>query len=266
MTRKSYRVRFPGGAGWALAGIVDHDDAVDRAPVAVFSHCFTCNKDLKAIVKISRRLAEQGLTVLRFDMTGLGGSEGTFAETRFTSNLEDVAAAVEFASRELGTVTTLIGHSFGGAAALALAGAQRVPTLRSIVTLASPSDTVHMAELLSRMNPEIEKAGRGNVNIGGRDWTIERPMLDDFRAFDLPAAIARIACPVLLFHSPDDETLSLDHALRIMQLIQNSPATSHLASLITLHGADHLLVDNPADLELVATVTAAFVQRYANLG
>jgi len=264
VTRKSYRVKFPGGTGDALAGIVDHDDAVTVAPVAVFSHCFTCNKDLKAIVRISRRLAELGVTVLRFDMTGLGGSEGEFAETRFTTNLADLSAAVEFAQRELGAVTTLIGHSFGGAAALALAGTNREFLLRSVVTLATPSDTVHMATLLSRMNPDIEKSGSGEVSIGGRNWTIRRNMLEDFRRFDLPAAIAQVNCPALLFHSPDDETLSLDHALRIMRLIQNSPDTSHLASLITLHGADHLLVDNPADLELVAAVTAAFIHRYAD--
>ncbi len=263
MARKSYRVQFPGGSGFQLAGIVDRPDDSDSFPVAVFSHCFTCNKDLKAIARISRGLSEWGVGVLRFDMTGLGGSDGDFADTNFTTNVADVQAAISFANQELGHVATLIGHSFGGAASLAVAGSDTAGDLSAVVTLAAPSDTQHLAQLLSKMNPETEESTGGKVTIGGLNWTINRRMLDDFRHHDLPALIAKIACPTLLLHSPEDETLGFDHALRIMGLIQVSPGRTTPVSLVSLAGADHLLVRRPEDVDFAIATVAAFIDRYA---
>lgn len=270
MSRTSYRVNFPGGNGFRLAGIIDRP-APDPAsasppPVVVFSHCFTCNKDLKAIVRISRALSEQGIAVLRYDMTGLGGSEGDFAKTNFSTNQADLSAAIRFANTELGRVTALMGHSFGGAVSLAHAGQlseHDSESLKAVITLAAPSDTKHLAQLLSRRDPDIEKLGKGSVTIGGIRWKIEKQMLADFRQHDLPALIPGIKVATLLFHSPHDETVNFDHALRIMGLIQNAPGNSHLPSLVSLRNADHLLVKDPEDLQFVADTAAAFMHRYA---
>jgi putative redox protein len=265
VARSSYRVRFAGGSGFQLAGIVDRPDDVIAPPVAVFSHCFTCNKDLKAIVRISRGLAESGVAVLRFDMTGLGGSEGDFSKTSFTTNMADLRAAIEFASVELGPVTALLGHSFGGAVCLAVAGSypQSESQPRAVVTLAAPSDTKHLALLLARMDPKIETTGVGAVSIGGLGWKIRREMLEDFRTHDLPAAISKIRAATLLLHSPVDAIVGFDHALRIMGLIQSSPETSTPVSLVSLKGADHLLAETPSDIEYVTSTVAAFLRRYA---
>ncbi len=270
MARKSYRVNFPGGNGYRLAGIVDRPDAdgvsPPSTPIVVFSHCFTCNKDLKAIVRISRALSEHGISVLRYDMTGLGGSDGEFSKTNFSTNQADLAAAIRFAENELGPVSALMGHSFGGAVSLAHAGQSSgvdSQSLKAVITLAAPSDTRHLAELLSRRDPEIEKLGRGSVTIGGIRWDIEKQMLTDFRAHDLPAIIPGIKAATLLFHSPNDETVNFDHALRIMGLIQNAPGTPQTPSLIALRNADHLLVKAPEDLQFVADTAAAFLHRYA---
>lgn len=277
----SYRVKFAGGMdGVQLAGIIDRpkDWANEQAsrirPVAVFSHCFTCNKDLKATVRISRALAKSGIAVLRYDMTGLGGSEGEFSQTNFTTNLADVAAAIDFADGELGPVTTLIGHSFGGVASLVTAAVAGTPNsglplkhLSFVGTLAAPSDTHHLATLLSRMNPEIESNGRGEVSIGGINWTIDRQMLDDFRSHEITRVIPQIDCPVLLMHSHVDETVSFDHALRLMSLIQTSPdrqeTSPRAVSLVSLAGADHLLATNSHDLTFVASLLASWCHRYA---
>lgn len=280
--RRSYRVRFDGGNGSALTGIVDRPirpgDAPDSAtppwhPTAVFSHCFTCNKDLKAITRISRRLAEYGVAVLRFDMTGLGGSEGDFADTNFSTNLADLAAAIRFAHESLGPVTALIGHSFGGAASLATAAAMPVQNgtplsdelrrpITALISIAAPSDTKHLADLLQRMNPEIQSHGRGDVQIGGRTWSIRREMLDDFRSHPLADYLNRIRCRVLAFHSPVDQTLGYDHALRIAGLVEDENGLP-ACSLLTLRGADHLLIKNPADVEYVCEISASFLRRYA---
>ena len=284
----SYRVKFPGGIeNVRLAGIVDRPRAWDARngasdpvlrPVAVFSHCFTCSKDLKATVRISRSLARLGIAVLRYDMTGLGGSEGNFAQTNFTTNLGDLSAAIRFATFELGPVTTLIGHSFGGIASLVAAAksvavdfasrddAPLLDQLRFVAALAAPSDTQHLATLLSRMNPEIETHGEGNVTIGGMSWTIHRQMLEDFRRHDVTSYLPKVRCPVLLLHSPADETVSIDHAIRLMSLIQTDRTDHYSAmtpvSLVSLPDADHLLANEPGDLVFAARLLAAWCHRY----
>jgi len=291
-SRRSRRVRFPGGNGFDLAGIVDlstagpHEfvgdgdapreetaeetvavDAVaQRSPVVVFSHCFTCNKDLKAIVRLGRALAGEGIAVLRYDMTGLGSSDGDFSHSNFTTNLADLRAAIDFATRELGPVTGLLGHSFGGAASLAVAGdvAGLPPSLRAVASLAAPSDTQHLATLMVKMNPAIGSEGAGEVEIGGRRWTIRREMLDDFRSHRLDRLIANISLPLMLLHSPVDRTVGFDHALRIMQLasVRRDASPPPAVSLVALDGADHLLSENPDDLSYVAGLLASFFWRH----
>ena len=282
--RSSYRVKFPGGAGEDLAGIVDRPDTSDVVPVMILSHCFTCSKDLKAIVQISRGLSERGIAVLRYDMTGLGGSRGDFSQTNFQTNLSDLRAAIRFATSELGTVTTLFGHSFGGAASMAIAGSpasddeeaaafdlQTRRDLGGVISLASPSDTWHLAVRLDRMNGAIDRTGVGDVTIGGQSWTIRKQMLDDYRQYDLASRISRIAVPTLLFHSPVDDIVSFDHALRIMGLINQSPNESAeandraICSLMVLPAADHLLTTDRRDLDFVIATTAAFVHRTHDL-
>lgn len=267
MPRKSYRVTFTGSLGFPLAGIIDRPDPPESTtPVLVLSHCFTCNKDLKAIVRISRGLAERGISVLRYDMTGLGGSGGDFSHTSFTSNLNDLRTAIEFASGELGQVTGLMGHSFGGAASMSIAGAvagsvdrepsQSTAKPKALITLAAPSDTIHLATLMDALNPAIASEGVGDVNIGGYTWTIRDSMTSDFRSHDLPASIARIDIPTLIFQSPDDTTVSYDHALRIATLLRDH------GCIFSLPGADHLL-SAQSDIEVVTATTAAFLHRYA---
>jgi putative redox protein len=257
-TRKSYRVDIPGGLGFKLAGIVDRPDDDAPHPVLLFSHCFTCNKDLKAIVRIARYLAEKGVIVLRYDMTGLGGSEGRFADTNFDSNVADLLAAAAFADRNLGAPTVLLGHSLGGAASLA--AASRWPTslkpLRGVAALAAPSDTKHLATLLVAMDHRVETEGRGTVTIGGRHWETTPQLIDNLRRFDLPENISRLTLPLLLFHSPVDATVGIEHAIRIMGLASNATT-----SLVALPGADHLLVNNNADIQYVGEVTAAWIHR-----
>lgn len=256
--RRSHRVSFPGGSGHQLTAIVDVAQSQHQAPVVLFSHCFTCNKDLKAIVRISRHLAAMGFNVLRYDMTGLGGSEGHFTDTNFETNLADCLAAAHYAAKTLGPPTVLMGHSLGGAASLAAAAnwPQELPQPRGVATLAAPSDTRHLAELLVRMDPRVETEGKGRVTIGGRHWETRPEMIANLRHYDLPKQIAKLKIPLLLFHSPEDETVAFDHALRIMSWVAEPPA-----SLVVLPKADHLLLNNAADIQFVAETLAAWTRR-----
>lgn len=264
--RRSQRVAFRGGTGVQLAGIVDLPVEEPKA-LAIFAHCFTCSKDIKATVRIARALAAAGYGVLRFDFMGLGDSEGDFADSNFSTNCADLRAAVRFASENFKAPSLLVGHSFGGAASLTVA--ESLPTVLGVSTIAAPSDTHHLADLLERMNPSIAQSGSGEVTIGGRTYAITQQMLDDFRQFDMAHTLQRLTKPVLIFHAPGDQTLRFSHALRLLRALTRGTAeraeghhdAHSLASLISLPGADHLLTNRPGDVETVAAMIATWWQR-----
>lgn len=258
--RHSHRVRFPGHAGNTLTGILEMPEGNVRAWL-VFSHCFTCNKDIKAIVRIARGMAERGWGVLRYDFAGLGASEGNFADTNFSTNCEDLRRAVEFLSGEHHPPRFLFGLSFGGAASLAMA--DQLPSIAGVITLAAPSDTSHLADLLASMNPAIESEGQGTVVIGGLTHTISKQMLLDFRSHDLPGCVRDLRKPLLVFHSPDDETVAYRHALANTGLISEQVNASGLSprSLITLPGSNHLLTSSERDIPLVVGIMDVWCDR-----
>jgi uncharacterized protein len=259
--RRSQRVTFEGGSGFSLVGIVDQPQEDPKAFV-VFTHCFTCTKDLKLIVRISRRLAALGFGVLRYDMTGLGNSSGDFSRTNFSTNREDLRAAVRFMSEHYAAPDFLMGHSFGGAVSLSLA--QEFPSVRAVVSVAAPSNTFHLAALLERLNPDILESGSGEVQIGATRHVIDRQMIQDFRSTQLNVLISDLTKPVLLMHSPDDETLGFEHALQLYQMLSlrgNSDLNACPTSLICLEGADHLLIRRQSDLEFIGRVAASWFDR-----
>lgn len=259
--KRSERVSFTGGQGFELAGILDQPHGEPKA-FLLFTHCFTCNKDLKAIVRISRGLAARGFAVLRYDLTGLGGSQGDFSLTNFSTNGQDLLAAHNFLATNFEAPRFLIGHSFGGACSLSMA--ESLVSVLGVASLASPSDTAHLAKLLNKMDPEILVKGLGNVSIGGRDYAIRKQMLEDFEMHDLPAMLRQLTKPTLLFHSPEDETLGFEHVLRLFSFLTqrsgDDPEPSP-ASLICLPKADHLFTRNPADIELVVSVMTSWFER-----
>ena len=251
----SQRVNFINARGIRLAGIIDWPKNRDE-PVAfgMFSHCFTCTKDLKAIVRISRGLAQYGIAVLRFDFTGLGDSKGKFPETNFNTNLEDVDAAVAYLTEHHQPPKLLIGHSLGGAAMMVKS--KEISSARALVTIASPSTTNHLADYLSSANPQIESTGEGQVEIGGRQWTLRRQLIENLRSLDLPSEIEKINLPHLIFHPPDDATLPYWHAERLFEI------TGGTKAMVSLDGADHLLVNRPDHVGFVSEMIRVWVGRY----
>ncbi len=252
LSRHSLRVSFPSGL-LKLAGILEQPTVEAKGSI-LFSHCFTCNKDLKAIVRIGRALAELGWNVLRYDFRGLGNSEGNFSQSNFHTNCEDLQAAAAYLASTLGGPHFLLGHSFGGAASLA--SAMSIESVRGVMTLAAPSDTHHLANLLERMDPKISSEGKGSVTIGGFRYEIEHQMLSDFRSHDLPTSLKSLDKPILAFHSPADETVSYEHAMRICGF-GNLNEQRKQRSLITLPGSNHLLT-NESDCRWVANLMNAW--------
>jgi putative redox protein len=239
------------GSGGELIGKLEMPSDTPKA-WALFAHCFTCGKDNVAAGRISRELASQGVAVLRFDFTGLGESEGDFAATGFSSNVEDLVCAANHLRDQFDAPAVLIGHSLGGAAVLA--AAPRIPEVRAVVTLGAPADPFHVLGLLGAALPVVE-AGEATVSIGGRPFRVRRQFLDDIAMQPQRERIATLDAALLVMHSPVDEVVSVNNARIIFDTAR------HPKSFISLDGADHLLGDR-ADAEYAATVLAAWSRRY----
>lgn len=252
--QRSEKVTFTGGQGVELAARLDLPEGPAKA-YALFAHCFTCSKDIFAAARIAGALAERGFAVLRFDFTGLGHSEGEFANTNFSSNLEDLEAAAEFLRANHQAPKILIGHSLGGAAVLAAAA--RVPEAAAVVTIAAPFEPAHVAANFTDAIAEIEAKGEAEVSLGGRPFRIQKHFLDDISAHNMGAAIGNLRKALLIFHGPRDRTVGIDNAAHIFG------AAKHPKSFFSLDDADHLL-SRRADAVYVAEVIAAWAARYVD--
>ncbi len=246
------KITFTGAGGERLAARLDLPLGKPRA-YALFAHCFTCSKDIFAAARVSRGLAERGIAVLRFDFTGLGASEGEFANTDFSSNVDDLVAAADFLRQKFQAPALLVGHSLGGAAVLA--AAHRVPEVTAVATIAAPADPVDVARHFAPVRHEIEVRGEAEVILGGRTFRIRKQFLDDIAAQPLAEHIASLRRALLIFHAPRDEVVGIENATRIFQ------AAKHPKSFISLDDADHLLTRRE-DAEYVAEVLAAWASRY----
>lgn len=246
------RFDFDNAQGQTLSGRLEEPHDTPLGTV-LFAHCFTCGKDVAAASRISAGLVDRGFAVLRFDFTGLGNSDGDFANTHFSSNVQDLASAARALSQAGKPPTVLVGHSLGGAAVLA--AAEQVPSAKAVVTLAAPSTPDHVAHLLADSVDEIERTGSASVVLAGRTFRIEKQFLDDLKEQRQEERLRKLGRPLLILHSPRDELVDVDEARKIFV------AAKHPKSFISLDDADHLL-SRKADSRYAADVISAWASRY----
>ena len=249
---RTERLEFANAKGEKLAALIDLPLGIPNA-FALFAHCFTCGKDNLAAKRISERLAICGIGVLRFDFTGLGTSEGEFADTHFSSNVDDLVAAADHLRKTYGTPAILIGHSLGGAAMLA--AAHRIADARAIVTIAAPCDPMHVTGLFKEHVDKIREQGEVEVSLAGRPFRIKREFLDDIAEQRIRDCLANLRKALLVFHSPTDDIVGIENASHIFT------AAKHPKSFVSLAGADHLL-SKRNDATYVANVLTAWAERY----
>ncbi|MCK1722109.1 bifunctional alpha/beta hydrolase/OsmC family protein [Bradyrhizobium sp. 141] len=246
------RFQFTGEGGHQLAAALELPDG-EPAAYALFAHCFTCGKDTLAAKRIAVALAAKGIAVLRFDFTGLGSSEGDFANSTFSSNVADLVRAADHLRSVRMAPSILIGHSLGGAAILAAAG--QIPEARAVATIAAPSDPAHVTGLFKEHVDNIRAQGEVEVSLAGRPFRIKREFLDDIAEHELMKDITGLHKALLVMHSPVDDTVGIDNATKIFV------AAKHSKSFVSLDHADHLLT-KPADALYAADVIAAWASRY----
>ena len=248
------RTQFAGASGQKLAARLDMPAGTVRG-MALFAHCFTCTKDILAAKRIAQGLTRHGIGVLRFDFTGLGHSDGEFANTNFSSNVADLKAAADFMRTSVAAPDILIGHSLGGAAVLAVADA--IPEVKGVVTIGAPADVEHVLHQFGSHVDDIKENGEAEVSLAGRNFTIRREFIEDAAGQKQEDKIAKLGRSLLVMHSPIDQTVGVDNASRIFG------AAKHPKSFVSLDRADHLLTQE-SDASYVADIVAAWSGRFVD--
>lgn len=256
MTAKSEKITFAGAGGDTLAARLDLPEGTPQA-YALWAHCFSCTKDIFAASRVAQGLTAHGIAVLRFDFTGLGASEGDFANTNFSSNVGDLVAAADHLRDNYQAPKMLIGHSLGGAAVLAAAA--KVPEAEAVCTIGAPADPAHVAHHFLAQRAEIEAKGEAEVLLVGRPFRVQKQFLEDIESQKLERDIAAMKKALLVFHSPIDAIVGIDNAARIFQ------AAKHPKSFVSLDDADHLL-SRKEDAAYVADIIAAWATRFIGSG
>lgn len=249
---RSEMISFTNGEGIALAGALDLPPGKPRA-FALFAHCFSCSSQSHAAKRIAQALTLHGIATLRFDFTGLGASGGALADSHFAANIEDLKHAARYLAETQQSPTILIGHSLGGAAAIA--AASEVPSVKAVVTIGAPFDPAHILQHFGSRIDEIERAGEADITIAGRSFTVRKDFLDAVRGQNQGRRLAELKRALLVMHSPTDEIVGIENARDIFD------AARHPKSFVSLDGADHLLT-NKRDAEQVAAMIASWVERY----
>ena len=249
---RSAMISFTNGEGIALAGALDLPPGKPRA-FALFAHCFSCSSQSHAAKRIAQALTLHGIATLRFDFTGLGASGGALADSHFAANIEDLKHAARYLAETRQAPTILIGHSLGGAAAIA--AASEVSSVKAVVTIGAPFDPAHILQHFGSRIDEIERAGEADITIAGRSFTVRKDFLDAVRGQNQGRRLAELKRALLVMHSPTDEIVGIENAREIFD------AARHPKSFVSLDGADHLLT-NKRDAEQVAAMIASWVERY----
>ncbi len=250
---KSTKLNIENDKGLALQAYLELPANQKPNRYAIFAHCFTCTSSLSAVKNISRALTNYGFGVVRFDFTGLGKSEGEFAESHFSGNVGDLIAVNNFMGNNYKAPALLVGHSLGGAAVIS--AASKLENIKAVATIGAPATVSHVKHLFSHDIDSIREGELTEVNIGGRPFKINPEFVSDFDKTDLPSVVKNLRKPLLIMHSPTDAIVGIKNA---EQLYHNA---HHPKSFVTLDNADHLLT-NSNDSNYVGNVIGTWVQRY----
>ncbi len=250
---KREKVIFKNSKGLILSGSLELPEDTTPKAFAIFSHCFTCNKNLINVKFISETLSENGIATLRFDFSGLGDSEGDFAKTDFTSNIDDLLHAAQFLEDNYEAPKLLVGHSLGGAASII--AANKIESVKALTTIGTPSTLDHIRRVFNNKLDEIMINGSAMVDVAGREMEIGRDFVEDLSRYSIKRSLNNLQKPILVMHSPEDDMVNIDHATNIFM------AARHPKSFISLDNVDHL-IKNIKDARYIGRLISAWSSKY----
>jgi len=254
---RTQKIFFNNRSDIALSAYLDLPKSTNQRAFAILAHCFTCSKFIKSYNHISRALCEQGIGVLRLDFTGIGESSGRFIDSTFQTNIHDLIDAAEYLRQHHQSPQLLIGHSLGGAAALA--AAQHISSIRAVAVIGTPDETTHLYHLLSSDKTRTADPDKRSITLGGKAFDITDALLESLRNQQMRPIIENLNKALLILHAPNDDTVSLGSGERLFS------TAKHPKSLISLDTADHLLNDKD-DARYAGRMIANWVDRYLPTG
>jgi alpha-beta hydrolase superfamily lysophospholipase len=246
------RVSFPSVSGEKLAGLVDLPQGEVRG-WGVFGHGFTLGKDSPAAARICKQLAAEGVGMLRFDNLGLGDSEGDWGNGSFSHKVADTVEAARFMNAQGRQVELLVGHSFGGAAVIA--AARQIEGLRAVVSIGAPVEPRHVEHNYDALIERVHADGEAEWIVGGKALMLRKHFVEDVRRADLRERIKTLKMPLLVMHSPTDNTVGIANASEIFRTAR------HPRSFVSLEGSDHLLT-KPGQAQRAARIISAWADQY----
>ena len=250
---QSRKVYFTNKQGYILASSLDMPKNRKAESYAILVPCFTCTKDLKSMINIGSALSEKGIAVFRFDFTGLGESEGDFTDMSYSKMLDDLQDAVDYLKDNFDSPKLLIGHSLGGCLVIEIAN--RIPSVKAVVTIASPSEPSNLLDKFQNTKDRATKEGVAETEIGGVKFKLTRHFFEDLENHKMEPFITELNKPLLVMHSPADTYGSIENGLHIFEKAKQPK------SFISLEGIDHLML-NKADALYVGSLIAAWSEKY----
>ena len=240
----------------SLATKIDFQNHRQHQKFALFAHCFTCTSQLNAVRNISTALSNRGISVARFDFTGLGNSEGDFANSHFEANVEDLLDVNAYLSDHFQAPELIVGHSLGGSAAIVAAA--KLKNIKAVATIGAPADIQHTLKHFSGQVKDLKMGDSSEVIISGRKFTISWDFVEGFKRHNLSETIKSLRKPILILHSPFDEIVGIENAHEIYH------NALHPKSFVSLDKANHLLT-NKEDSLYAGQIIASWADRYINL-
>ena len=247
------KVQFTNNKGLTLSGYMDMPENGIPIAYAVFAHCFTCSKDLKAIGNIDFSLAKEGIAVLRFDFTGIGESEGEFSDSNYSDYMNDLISSAEFLSSNYKAPKVLIGHSLGGC--IAIESAEKIPSVNAVIVIGTPAEPSKLSAKLRRTKEKAESEGIAETEIGGIKYKFKKQFFEDLGNHRLEPYIKNLGKPLMVMHSPVDAYTPFEEGKKIFETAGNPK------NFITLDNVDHLML-NKDDALYTGRVIAAWVKKY----
>lgn len=218
----------------------------------IISHCFTCSKLYKLYNNISRILVANNYGVVRYDVMGLGESQGDFSNTSFNTNIEDLISVYNYISKNYKKPRYLFGHSLGSL--VSIKAATILDSIIGVATVGSPSSFDNLIRLFSSYENDLKEKDNIMVKLSGRKISIGLDYLKDIRNENVNEFLRAFNKDIIIFHSNSDKIVPYKQGVDLFNSINS------VKNFITLKNVDHL-VSNKDDSIYIGDILYTWLEK-----